>query len=301
MLTCLASLQRDVFGNARTSPTDASAGGFHVRVLRANRPLHYLPPFPPNIPTAPDAFISLPTTKATLNVVGGDGRVAGQYMIPADPWDGSIRPLMLASWAQTGGLHATYYTTADAAAEHAEVYSMPPPCETTHLPRLLSQVALPVANQTHPGEGEADLQAAVASCPQVTHAGARVIIRYHGLMAACEPPPALCPADSFFQRNFNWTIAPSDRVKLWVDNALLIDQWASLSSTSILAAHRFLDRTAALDIAAYFQRDMETNTSGSAPMQLADDGDLAANASIATTRLLHVTDLVDSPFELTLP
>ena len=268
-----------------------------MRVMRANRPLHYVAPFPPNVPTAPDAFISLPTTKATLNVVGGNGRVAGQYMIPADPWDEAIGPLMLASWAQPGGLHATYYTTAEPAAEHAEVYAMPPPCESAHLPRIHPQVALPVANQSHPAAGDADLRAAVAACPQAAQTGARVIIRYHGLLAACEPAPALCAGDAFFERSFNWTVAPSDRVKLWVDNALLIDQWTSLSSTSVTAAHRFLERTATLDVAAYFQRDLGTTV----PMRLDDDGDFAANASIATTRLLYVSDLVDSPFDLTLP
>jgi hypothetical protein len=289
--------QRDEYGNARTSATDGALGAFHVRVLRANRPLHHLTPFPPSVPTAPDARISLPTTKAALSAVGGDGRVQGQYMIPAEPWDDSITPLMLASWAQPGGLHATYYTTAEARPAGAAHYTMPPPCETAHLPRLHQRVALPMANLTHPGGGDADLRVALASCAQATQAGARVLVRYHGLLSACEPAPALCPAASFFQRTFNWTVAPSDRVKLWVDNALLIDQWTSLSSTSVSASHRFLDRNAALDIAAYLQRDLNT----SAPMRLEDDGDLAANATIATTRLLYVSDLSGSPFALTLP
>jgi len=288
---------RDEYGNARTSATDGAVGAFRVRVLRANRPLHYLAPFPPNVPTAPDAFISLPTTKAVLNAVSGDGRVHGQYMIPAEPWDESIAPLMLMSWAQPGGLHATYYTTAEARRADAAQYTMPPPCEAAHLPRLHQRVALPLANVTHPGAGDADLQAGLVWCPQATLPGARVMVRYHGLLSACEPAPALCPADSFFQRTFNWTVAPSDRLKLWLDNALLIDQWTSLSSTSISAAHRFLERTAALDIAAYFQRELNI----SAPMRLDDDGDLAANSSIATSRLLYVSDVSGSPFSLALP
>jgi hypothetical protein len=77
--------------------------------------------------------------------------------------------------------------------------------------------------------------------------------RYHGMLAACEPQPSSCPGDEFVERNFNWTLSPSDRVKLWIDNQLIIDQWTSLASLSATASHRFLERAASLDFAALFQ------------------------------------------------
>lgn len=309
---------RDSFGNARTSSAHVLNGhGFHARIFRSNQPITYLPPFPPTtLPTSPDARVVLPTAAVewSSEVPDGDApsRLPGLYSLLSEPWDRSVTASLHVSWAQKGGLHATYYTMEE------EGGAVQAPCESTLLPRSHVQLALPMANGTHPGAAHVELQVALASClPEPSAAiNSSVIIRYHGMLAACETAAALCAGGGggFFERNFNWTLAPSDRVKLWVDNALIIDQWTSLAATSATASHRFFERTSSLDIAAYFQRTLarSTNTAAqnkeeaNAKMHLHDDGSLSNSSSpsstlIPTTRLLHLADLSHSPFSLVLP
>mmetsp|Transcript_4481 Transcript_4481/g.6596 ORF Transcript_4481/g.6596 Transcript_4481/m.6596 type:complete len:923 (+) Transcript_4481:133-2901(+) len=305
---------RDSYGNARTSATPVIDGdGWHVRVYRTNSPLHYLPPFPPSTHAgSADALVALPTTKASLTQGDSLSRIHGHYMIPPDPWDETIQPTLHISWAKRGGLHATYYTSASSSHGEAEGdVELPEPCETSQLPRSHVQLALPFANVTHPGAGAVDLKAALSSCPNVALTQSKLIIRYHGMIAGCEASPALCPGGGFFERNFNWTVTQEDRVKLWIDNSLLIDQWTSLSSRSPTATLRFLERDAVSDVAAYFQRTISSNTSSAqastvdanAIMNLIDDGTITNSSSplIPTTRLLLVTDLSASPFGVVLP
>jgi len=100
------------------------------------------------------------------------------------------------------------------------------------------------------------------------------------MIGACDPAPASCGGNNFLERAFNWTVQPADRLKLWIDNKLLIDQWTSLDATSVTASHRFLDRAATLDFAAYFQR---------------------AIASSSRTDPASVSDIAGSPFSVVLP
>jgi hypothetical protein len=87
---------RDSFGNARThaDASSSSSGAWQVRLFRANSPLHYLAPFPPQvILAAPDAYKTLPSTRASLYDTG-DGRVVGSYMLPAGMWSGATCSLL---------------------------------------------------------------------------------------------------------------------------------------------------------------------------------------------------------------
>jgi len=284
-----------------------------VRLMRSNLPLHFLPPFPPAANHSfAAAHVVLPTTTAQWKPShAGDAlsRYHGHYMMASEPWDATIAPILHVSWAQRGGLHATYYTSAmPKTGEHHEE-ALPAPCETTALPRTHVQVAIPIPNVTHPASGSSDMQDAVASCPHAQLADSRLIIRYHGMMGACDMAPASCGGNSYFERAFNWTVHPADRVKLWIDNKLLIDQWTSLDSTSVGATHRFLDRAATPDFAAHFQRLIAKSSSNDAAdrqlanqhMSLRDDGTQHNSSSIPTTRLLSVADLSGSPFAVVLP
>ena len=105
---------------------------------------------------------------------------------PAVPWDESLPPVMHASWAQGGGLHATYYTSSHVAGEDEEgVGLLPAPCETSLLPRRRVQVVLPIANETQAGTASIDVKAAVATCTNATGPHSKLIVRC-GVYVACQ-------------------------------------------------------------------------------------------------------------------
>ena len=292
---------RDSFANARSQ--SAHEGEWQVRVFRANWAKHYMWPYPAH-QVSRDGNVALPTTRAAVQDEG-NGKITAQYMLPAEPWDDRLEASLHVSWAERGGLQATYYTSTSDSSAPEPGQPLPAPCESHSLPRRQVQPELPFTNVTQTAAGNVDLQAAVASCPNASDADSKLVVRYNGMVAACQPAPGPCSSANWFQRNLTWTLTPSDRVKLWVDNHLLIDQWTSLSSTSPTASHRFLARTESVDFAALFQRTLSrTNQTASQSRQEANmemrlvDDDGFNNSTLGSNRLWSISDIQGSPFHL---
>ena len=237
---------------------------------------------------------------AAFTVVARDA-----YANARNDWRDTFFALAVNTDPERGGLQATYYTSSSDSSAPEPGQPLPAPCESHSLPRRQVQPELPFTNVTQTAAGNVDLQAAVASCPNASDPNSTLVVRYNGMMAACQPAPSPCSSANWFQRNLTWTLTPSDRVKLWVDNHLLIDQWTSLSSTSPTASHRFLHRTASVDFAALFQRTLsrtgqtasQSRQEANMEMRLVDDGGFN-NSTLGSNRLWSISDIQGSPFHL---
>jgi hypothetical protein len=201
---------RDEYGNARTqgTPTDTD---YVVRVVRTSgtnlQGTNGLPPF-----YGSTAVGTSPTLHASFNTATNDGRFAGSYQVPATPDPAVLNHYLYASFVHKGGIMASYYTTADDGA----TYSAPKDLNTgssavtKHLERI-GNIALTTANAAGPW-GTTGINA---------DNSAEFVVRYNGLYKNTGQTA----------KYFKWAeIVRADRVKLWVDNKLIIDQWTSLAN-----------------------------------------------------------------------
>ena len=101
------------------------------------------------------------------------------------------------------------------------------------------------------------------------------------------------------QRYFQWTdlVATKDRVRLWVDNKLIIDQWTSIAVAAPTGGYLFDSASGIYDIHAEFYRDSTTLTAKELSVQ---DGAAAGTyADIATDKLYFTETLSGSPYAVT--
>ncbi|EKX49278.1 hypothetical protein GUITHDRAFT_135976 [Guillardia theta CCMP2712] len=96
----------------------------------------------------------------------------------------------------------------------------------------------------------------------LTWANESFVIRLHGMMTMKRKTSQA--------KSFRWSnISTSDRVKVWVDNSLIIDQWTSLSSVQPSAYYKFFDLSFPYDVFIEWKIPHPTpNTS--AELQLSD-------------------------------
>jgi hypothetical protein len=98
-------------------------------------------------------------------------------------------------------------------------------------------------------------------------------------------------------RYFKWDAGAinSDRVRLWIDNVLIIDQWTSLATTlTSKSAGRTIDIVDALyDVQVeYYRKAGSASTSA----ELKDSNDNTVFSSITSDRLYYQEKISGSPY-----
>ena len=281
---------RDAFGNQRPD-VGVEGEAFFVRVVRTRSPNTQgsahggLPPFsgskalsdPGDIPSL---YASAPGDQSDLSL---------SYTIPVVPSPAGQAHWLFASWIQRGGLHATYYS-ADSSAPTSE---LPRPCtrcaEAHKFPATVSSGGL----STNPSTFDSGLTGSASVCGS---ASCNFVIRWAGVIRACVSgaDDTSCIGSPSYTRDFKWTIASADRVKLWVDNKLIIDQWTSLDVSSPSGSISFGKPDGLADIFAEYQR-LATDVISSAPVLLSDTGQDGTFQAIHSMRLYRTESLRGSP------
>ena len=285
------SLQaRDSFGNPR-SDLGVEGEAFLVRVVRTRSPntqgaLHGgLPGFSGSTALADPGDI--PTLHASLAVESG--MVKGNYSIPVIPSPAGQAHYIHSSWIQRGGLHATYYS-ADESASTAE---LPMPCSQCHATHKFPETVSSGGVSTRPATLDSALVGSASVCGSLS---CNLVIRWAGAIRACSTAAddSTCLGAPSYTRDFKWTIAAADRVKLWLDNKLVIDQWSSLSVSSPSGSVVFGNAGKVMDVFAEYQR-LSSDVLSSAPVELRDTGGDGSFQLIHSMRLYRTEDLQDSP------
>ena len=281
---------RDAFSNLR-SDVGVEGEAFFVRVVRTRSPNTQgsahggLPPF------SGSKGLSDPGDIPSLHAVGQpeDSSSPLSYMIPIVPSPAGQAHWLYASWIQRGGLHATYYSS-DSAWATSE---LPRPCtrcaETHKFPAAISSGGL----STNPTTFDSGLTGSASVCGT---GSCNFVIRWAGVIRACSSAEddSTCVGAPSYTRDFKWTIASADRVKLWIDNKLIIDQWTSLDVSSPSGSATFGKPDGLADVFAEYQR-LAADVISSAPILLSDTGQDGTFQPIHSMRLYRVESLQGSP------
>jgi hypothetical protein len=188
---------------------------------------------------------------------------------------GSLSHYLYASWLSLGSVYATYYTSSDSGA------TLNAPLDTvvsgTAAAKSLVQIGTSAALTTTASTGPwgSNLVADTA-----------FIIRWNGLYSP----------NSATQMYFQWsgTSVVTDRVKLWVDNKLVIDQWSSLAMTAPTAGYLFDSTSGIYDIHVEYFRPV-TGSPSAIPV-LREGTSSSIFAAIPTTRIYAPENLSGSPY-----
>ena len=290
---------RDAFGNQR-SDLGAQGEAFFVRVVRTRSPDVQgadhggLPPFSGSKALSDPGDV--PSLHASITTDAASGVLRASYTIPVVPSPAGQAHHLYASWIQSGGLHATYYSAAAAQTDVSQ--GLPVPCSKCALAHKFPST-ISSGGSTSPSALDAALTGADSVCGSTS---CNVWIRWSGALRACLPSASASScvggAESF-SRDFRWSMATEDRIKLWVDNRLVIDQWSSLSAASPSGSAVFGSASAVLDVFAEYQR-LSSDVISSAPVFLSDTGEDGTFQPLHSTRLYVTEDLQGSPSFLNL-
>merc|ERR1711966_114129 len=143
------------------------------------------------------------------------GKYAGYYQIPSTPSPTGYTHYLYASYVAAGGVYATYYDTAAATQAIGSPIDMDS-LGTTALTRSITTDGLGTATTSN-AAGPWSSSLLLKASPD-----AEYIVRYSGMYKP----------NGQTQMYFRWGTLEQDgdRVKLWIDNKLIIDQWSSLDS-----------------------------------------------------------------------
>jgi len=268
---------RDQYGNARTEALTAGQD-YIVRVVRTSGTAMQGTGGPPPFYGA-SAISTSPTVHGTFNTATNDGKYAGYYQVPSTPSPTGYTHYLYGSWLATGGLYATYYT---ASGYEPTVYGAPINVlvgNTIATTKIFPGATFTVADSDATGKthGTAKL---------LSTASQSYAIRMSGMYKTAST-----------QRYFKWdAIDAKDRVRLWVDNKLIIDQWSSLLVAAPTGGYLFDSAAGIYDFHAEFYRQVATAAVSPAVV----DGPTSAPASAITTdRLYFVATLSGSPYAVT--
>ena len=201
--------------------------------------------------------------------------------------ESSLTHYLYASWLSVGSVYATYYTTSDGGVTFSaptDVIKGPPVAAATK--KITAGVSNDVIGYT-PG-----LTTSAVGGPWGTSGlgtggtDNAYIIRWNGLYSP----------NSATQMFFQWSgsSVPTDRVKLWVDNKLVIDQWSSLATTAPSAGYLFDSTSGIYDIHLEYFRTVAS--SASALPKLQEGTSSSAYSQISTSRLFSSENLSGSPY-----
>ena len=287
---------RDAFGNQRTD-LGASFEVFFVRVVRTRAPNVQggehggLPPVSGSKALSDPGDV--PTLHATLAPDVSAGDLAGSYSIPIVPSPAGQAHYLYASWMQPGGLHATYYSS-------QQNQALPVPCSKCSISHKFPTTVSSGGTSTNPATLDSGLVGPGSVCGSLS---CNLWIRWAGGVRACEGSvhgdgtsdyTSCYGANDAYRRDFRWTMATADRVKLWVDSKLVIDQWSSLSVASPSASVVFHQPHRILDFFAEYQR-LSTDVISSAPVLLSDTAQDGSFQPIQSHRLYRSEQLFGSP------
>mmetsp|Transcript_34887 Transcript_34887/g.82189 ORF Transcript_34887/g.82189 Transcript_34887/m.82189 type:complete len:5981 (-) Transcript_34887:63-18005(-) len=273
---------RDQYGNAKTQALD-STQGFNVRVVRTSgagmQGTRGLPAY-----YGSTAISSSPTVHSTFNTATNDGKYAGYYQVPSTPSPSGYTHYLYASWIAQGTIHATYYTGMSTLSAPVDVLNLGVIPAEKVLTELGSSAALTTSASNN-----------TAGADSLTNAASDWTIRWSGLYKTRAT-----------QMYFRWTGVgaggtpvgdDADRVKLWVDNKIIIDQWTSLAIDQPTGSYLFDTSSGVYDIHAEWGRPAAATTSSTPSVQ---DGTAAGTYSAITTDRLYVRETVSgSPYAVT--
>ena len=100
------------------------------------------------------------------------------------------------------------------------------------------------------------------------------------------------------QRYFKWNaIEATDRVRLWIDNKLVVDSWTSLAAAAPTGSYLFDSSSGIYDVHAEIWRKSTLTTASSVSIQDGSDG--STWADVPTDRLYFSETLSGSPYAVT--
>jgi len=284
---------RDQYGNAKTSAL-VSGQDFIVRVVRTSGTgMQGTKGTPPYYQSS--AISTSPTVHGTFNTATSDGKYAGYYQVPSTPSPTGYTHYLYASWLAEGGVSATYYTGTSLALPDHDSDST---AATTYVAPKDKQVDGSATNKRLTARLGVDL-----ANPAAAIAGG------HGSNNLCGGDCAfIVRMDGAYktastQRYFKFLNimgtngADTDRVRLWIDNKLIVDQWTSLSSGAPTGSYLFDSSSGIYDVHAEIYRKSGENTPKSVSIQdaPADSG----YSDVPTTRLYFSETLSGSPYAVT--
>jgi len=266
---------RDMYGNARTQGAPLGSQ-YVVRVVRTSgsnqQGTNGLPPF-----YGSTAHSVAGTLHAQFNSATNDGRFAGYYTVPATPDPNTLTHYLYASYTHLGGVTATYYTTADAGA----TLSAPIDRDTSS-----NDVNKHVAQVGTNGAISTSAAAATGLWGSTgIIADTDYVVRWNGLYKSVNQTA------KYFKWNAGGAI--TDRVKLWIDNVLIIDQWTSLTNATAVGGRNLDIIDNLYDVQVEWMRK---SGSSSATAVLQDSSDNSAFADITSDRLYYQETISGSPY-----
>jgi hypothetical protein len=159
----------------------------------------------------------IPTLKTSI--IAAEVGLSGSYSIPIVPSPAGQTHYLYATWLIRGGLHASYYS-ADIS---ASTQVLPLPCFLCGAMHKFPQTVSSGGVSTRPSTLDSALVGSASVCSSLS---CNLVIRWAGVIRACSVLAEItCAGAPSYRRDFQWTIASDDRVKLWIDNRLVIDQW----------------------------------------------------------------------------
>lgn len=271
---------RDMYGNARTQAAPAGSE-YVVRVVRTSgtnqQGTNGLPPFYGSTAHEPGGSGSL---HGTFNTATNDGRFAGYYQVPPTPNPATLNHYLYASYVHKGGITATYYTTPDDGA----TLSAPIDRDTASAD-VNKHVAVIGSN----GGAVAAANAAAPNLWGGTGIATDVefVVRFNGLYKNVNQTAKYFKWDSGGTAN-------EERVKLWVDNVLIIDQWTSLANVTQSAAYTFDSTDHLYDVHLEWKREAGGDSTTTAALK--DSSDNSVFADITSDRLYYQEEISGSPY-----
>ena len=270
---------RDMYGNTRTqgAPTGSQ---YVVRVVRTSGANQQGTNGPPAM-YASTANDVTGTLQGMFNQATNDGRFSGYYQVPTTPDPAVLSHYLYASYAIVGGVHATYYTTDNSGASYSAPINRDVSAATANVRKHLTQLGTNGAITTA-AAAATNLWGSDAIAMDVDY-----VVRLNGFYKSTNQTT----------RYFKWDAGAinSDRVRLWIDNVLIIDQWTSLATTmTSKSAGRSLDIVDALyDVQVeYYRKAGSASTSA----ELKDSNDNTVFSSITSDRLYYQEKISGSPY-----
>jgi len=271
---------RDMYGNARTQAAPAGSE-YVVRVVRTSgtnqQGTNGLPPFYGSTAHEPGGSGSL---HGTFNTATNDGRFAGYYQVPPTPNPATLNHYLYASYVHKGGITATYYTTPDDGA----TLSAPIDRDTASAD-VNKHVAVIGSN----GGAVAAANAAAPNLWGGTGIATDVefVVRFNGLYKNVNQTAKYFKWDSGGTAN-------EERVRLWIDNVLIIDQWTSLANVTQSAAYTFDSTDHLYDVHLEWKREAGGDSTTTAALK--DSSDNSVFADITSDRLYYQEEISGSPY-----